>query len=270
MYAQQNYVPPHEAHFQNAQHTSHFQNQQHTSHFQNPQAEGQSFAYNKGDIRQSFATKVFTIVAVQLGLTFVLNLICHLSPTLSALALNLAPVWVIGTVFFILTLSCFRDLARRVPTNYYLLLGFTVCEAMALYAGTYYVEPETLLMALFYTAVSVGLLAFFAANTSYDFTNASFIGYFLMAHLAFNLAGFWLFGGSMFYTYVGTLAFTVYLVIDLQMILGRKEVALGVDEYVFAALNLYTDVVQLFVRILEILNKQSEKDKKNRRHAYRK
>lgn len=229
-----------------------------------------TFSYNKADVRQSFISKVFTIVSVQIGLTFILNLACHLSPTLGAIAVNFASVWVIGTIFFMLALSCFRDLARRVPVNYYLLFGFTACEALALYAGTYFIDPELLLTALFYTAVTVGLLAFFAANSNYDFTSSSFLTYFLVAHLLFNLAGFWLFGGSMLYTYVGTLMFAVYLVIDLQMILGRKEVALGIDEYVFAALSLYTDVIQLFVKILEVLNKQNEKNEKNRRKAYRK
>ena len=57
----------------------------------------------------------------------------------------------------------------------------------------------------------------------------------------------------------GVVMFSVYLVFDLQMVMGGHKVALGPDEYVFAALNLYLDVINLFLYILQLLN-QANRD----------
>jgi len=52
----------------------------------------------------------------------------------------------------------------------------------------------------------------------------------------------------------GALVFSLYLVYDTQLMLGGKhKYALSPEEYIFAALNIYLDVVQLFMYILMIV-----------------
>ena len=52
----------------------------------------------------------------------------------------------------------------------------------------------------------------------------------------------------------GALVFSLYLVYDTQLMLGGKhKYALSPEEYIFAALNIYLDVVQLFIYILMIV-----------------
>ena len=52
----------------------------------------------------------------------------------------------------------------------------------------------------------------------------------------------------------GALVFSLYLVYDTQLMLGGKhKYALSPEEHIFAALNLYIDVVQLFMYILMIV-----------------
>ena len=53
------------------------------------------------------------------------------------------------------------------------------------------------------------------------------------------------------------LSFAQYLVIDTQIILGGKKMEIGPEEYVFAALTLYLDIIQIFMYILQILNSLS-------------
>jgi FtsH-binding integral membrane protein len=53
---------------------------------------------------------------------------------------------------------------------------------------------------------------------------------------------------------VGVLLFSIYLVIDTQMIMGGKSVELRVDEYTLAALLLYIDIIQIFLYILQLLS----------------
>lgn len=56
------------------------------------------------------------------------------------------------------------------------------------------------------------------------------------------------------YCGVGVLLFSIYLIIDTQMIMGGKTVELRVDEYALAALLLYIDIIQIFLYILQLLS----------------
>ena len=52
----------------------------------------------------------------------------------------------------------------------------------------------------------------------------------------------------------GALVFSLYLVYDTQLMLGGKhKYALSPEEYIFAALNIYLDVINLFMYILMIV-----------------
>lgn len=48
---------------------------------------------------------------------------------------------------------------------------------------------------------------------------------------------------------IGLLVFSLFLVYDTQLIIGGKhrEYAYGPDDYVIAALNVYMDVIQIFL-----------------------
>merc|ERR1719235_2086474 len=47
--------------------------------------------------------------------------------------------------------------------------------------------------------------------------------------------------------------FSIYLLYDIQLVMGGKRVQIGPDEYVFAALNIYTDIIMIFLYILQII-----------------
>ena len=56
------------------------------------------------------------------------------------------------------------------------------------------------------------------------------------------------------YAAAGALIFMVYIVYDTQLMMGGKhKYAIDPEEYVFAALNLYLDIVNLFIYILSIV-----------------
>jgi len=57
------------------------------------------------------------------------------------------------------------------------------------------------------------------------------------------------------YSAAGAALFGMYLVMDTQLMLGGKhKYSLSPEDYVFAALNLYLDIVNLFLYILSMLN----------------
>ena len=56
------------------------------------------------------------------------------------------------------------------------------------------------------------------------------------------------------YASLGALVFSCYIVFDTQMMLGGEhKYSISPEEYIFAALNLYLDIVNLFLYILAIV-----------------
>lgn len=73
-----------------------------------------------------------------------------------------------------------------------------------------------------------------------------------------SLMVFWWFPMSqtvnLVYSGLGALLMCFFIVYDTQLMLGGKhKLAIGLDEYVFAALNLYLDIINLFLYLLQIL-----------------
>lgn len=50
--------------------------------------------------------------------------------------------------------------------------------------------------------------------------------------------------------------YSVYLIVDTQLIIGGKNRELTMDNYVLGAVLLYVDIIQLFIQILKILGKK--------------
>ncbi len=150
---------------------------------------------------------------------------------------------------------CVRSLSRTVPTNYILLLIFTICESwlVSMVAGNY--SPDIVLAAFGMTAGMTLGLTVYALTTKADFT--------------VMWAGIWMFGFSilmfglfaiifqsevlyMFYCVLVVVLFGFYLIIDTQLILGGKRYELSEDEYILGALILYIDIIIIFLYLLRI------------------
>lgn len=60
------------------------------------------------------------------------------------------------------------------------------------------------------------------------------------------------------YGSAGALIFSLYIIYDTQLMMGGKhKYALDPEEYIFASLNIYLDVVNLFMYILMIVGSSS-------------
>lgn len=105
--------------------------------------------------------------------------------------------------------------------------------------------------------VLVGVLTLYAIFTKRDFTTPWAI---LMAFIASLVMffSFWMINWTTFtqtlYCSMGIFVFGVYLIIDTQMVIGNKQFALSIDDYIVAALLIYIDIIQLFLYILSILS----------------
>jgi FtsH-binding integral membrane protein len=216
--------------------------------------------------RHGFIRKVMSILLLQLLVTFsVVALFCFndaakqflyapsSGPPLlySSLAASLASL---------LVLLCVPNMHRRHPHNLILLAIFTLGESVLVATASTRVEPQVLMTAVGLTAGLVTVLIAFAFQTKYDFTGHHVyfvLGlYFLMAFgLMMSLSGGN--GDTMqsLYCWLGIVLFSGFLVIDIQLMIGKNSNRqLSVDDYVLCAINLYLDIINLFLRILRQLN----------------
>lgn len=59
---------------------------------------------------------------------------------------------------------------------------------------------------------------------------------------------------TLVYASLGALIFSIYLVYDTQLMMGGKhKYSISPEEYIFAALNLYLDIINIFLFILTII-----------------
>lgn len=226
------------------------------------------FEMKSSDLRNQFAAKVFGTVFFQLAGTALLISLTFTSTFLQSIALNLNWLWGLVTLGCLLALTLSRELAKNVPTNYIVLSLFTFASSMTTFNSIYYIDIGSVYYSILFTALLVGALAVFSFNTDTDFTKPAFNLKFLGFQLIFSLVLMFLPINNILAVIASGLIFSTYLVIDLQMIAGRRDVKLGIDDYVMGAIIIYTDVIRLFIAIAELLNSSDDKNKKsNRRRA---
>ena len=55
------------------------------------------------------------------------------------------------------------------------------------------------------------------------------------------------------YACLGALLFSIYLIFDTQLILGKGQYSYSLDDAYLAAIQLYMDIINLFLYLLQII-----------------
>lgn len=225
-------------------------------------------------VRHGFIRKVYGILSMQLAVTVVVAFaacewgkqLAHSSPVMVHTILTLSLVLSVSMMF---VFACCPTVMRTSPTNYLFLAMFSLAEGVLVGFICLQYTKESLLMAFIATAVVVIALSLFACQTKHDFTGAG--PYFMVGVLVLMSFGFmismagWLGigheafqGMRMMYALGGALLFSGYLVYDTQLIVADKHAThrFEVDDYCFAAISLYVDIIQLFLYLLELFGRQ--------------
>ena len=97
-------------------------------------------------------------------------------------------------------------------------------------------------------------LTLYALTTKTDFTAmGASLFIFGMAFALFGLLGIMFGMGSLMhliYCTVGVILYGFYLVYDIQLLVGGKSNEYDYDDYVVASMQIYIDVIQMFLYIL--------------------
>ncbi|CAF3910327.1 unnamed protein product, partial [Rotaria sordida] len=119
-----------------------------------------------------------------------------------------------------------------------------------------YYKVESVLIAVGITTFVCLGITLFSFQTKYDFTSC--FGVLFVATLAlliFGIVCIFTYSRIMYTIYagLGALIFSMFLAIDTQLIMGGKQHEISAEDYVFASLMLYIDVVYIFLYLLMLL-----------------
>ena len=236
----------------------------------------QQYAMIDGWTRAAFVRKVYAILATQLLVTvgLVVGLIyagfVHGDPHYPSAFGH----WIVGPGYFLSLLATLASLCvlcglmgckNNYPMNFVGLALFTalISFTIGIFCVAYYGAGfgQELVLAFVITCATFLALTVFTVFSKIDF---SFLGpllccgIFILIIWSFILSLAFAFGGysaSWHYVFVifGIIIFVGFIVYDTYMIVTR----LGVDDYIIAAIELYLDIINLFLYLLQFLSSMS-------------
>ena len=212
-------------------------------------------------VRKGFVVKTYGILLTQLAITCGFICLSFIKPIRKEIQRNFdSPlILVFFIVFFTVTIivaivfGCCRETARTVPINYILLFSFTLCMSFYCLLLTSFFKPKEVVSAVILTFGATVGITIYAAKTSDDFTYCGAFLFALLFILVFSFILFWWVGFIIFYLILGILIYSLYIIYDTQLIIGNKTFQYNIDDYCLAALNLYIDIIYLFIRILQLI-----------------
>lgn len=225
--------------------------------------------FGEKQIRAAFVSKVYSILTVQLAFTSIL---------IAAFVLNNdtkhyfkhAQGWMfVGFgVFFVtyLILVCVESARRSTPCNFILLSILTLGYGLVAAITSCRYDTKIVLFAFAATAISCFLIAAFARSTTFDMTNCGTTLCLLgLAHMVIGIIMVLVLVpmgyanvASLILSIGGALLASLYLIFDLQLIMGGRKCELSPEEYILGAIMLYTDIIQIFIYLLEIFSRMSD------------
>ncbi|CDU20983.1 hypothetical protein YYC_01785 [Plasmodium yoelii 17X] len=219
--------------------------------------------YTSTKIRHGFIKKVYSILSLQLLITFGVSTLAVLyKPFNTFLIANHVLFLVLGMAFslpIMLALICFPNIARKYPQNYFILLAITIGITSIVALTSAILNSEVFFYSLGTTSVVVIGLTIFAFQTKWDFTGwyvYVFISFLILLFL--GIIGIFIRSKifNLIFAGVNALVLSVSIIVDTQLIIGgkHKKFEFTVDDYIFATLSLYMDIVDLFLSIASIFS----------------
>jgi len=217
-------------------------------------------------IRLGFIRKVYGILSIQLLITTLFCLIAMISKNVQSFMINnisLAYLMIFLTIILPIAIICFPNTMNKVPINYTILLLFTIAESYLVSFICSFTNPKIVFMAAFMTFALVVTLTIYAFTTSTDMTlNGSIL--FIGCCCLFLFSFFLIFTNNkllhIIFCIAGIILLGFYLIYDTQLIIGNKSYCVEMDDYILGSFMLYTDIVSIFLYILQLLQLLNSSD----------
>ncbi|KAK9841631.1 hypothetical protein WJX74_009040 [Apatococcus lobatus] len=210
-------------------------------------------------LRWGFVRKVYGIIAAQLVLTCCTASLFIFSKPVNDFATQSAAFQVAMFILPLIGLIPLYIYQKRHPTNLIILALWTMSISTSVGMACSFYQPLILLEAVGLTAsIVAGLTAytFYASRKGHEFGFMGptlFLG--LWSIVAWSFLQFFFPPGpiqSTIFALLGTLLFSGYIIFDTWMLIQKYDL----DEYIWASVNLYLDIINLFLKILQLLSRR--------------
>ncbi|KAI8394031.1 inhibitor of apoptosis-promoting Bax1-domain-containing protein [Radiomyces spectabilis] len=206
------------------------------------------------DIRMQFVRKVYSILTAQILGTIILSSVYMYNSTVQHFVQS--NVWLLYISMFggLGAMLALMWKGRSTPLNYILLGVFTLMESHLVGTVVTFYDQVIVLQALIITFGVFFALTMFTLQSKWDFSGMAPILY----------AGIWILliagivqifipfseGFQLALAIGGVVIFSGYIILDTYLIFNRYSP----EDYIMASVSLYMDIINLFLRILQILN----------------
>lgn len=222
-------------------------------------------------VRRGFIRKVYLILFTQLMVTFGIVLLFSLTRSIRKFVQSspggVTFYYVSYGTFFVtyFVLICVPSVRRKHPGNLICLGVFTLAFSYMVGAISSFYTTNSVMVCAGITTLVCLAISLFAIQTKIDFTMCTGLLFALCMVLFFFGFSCLIVYYTAGYNYIldcvwgglAALVFSLFLIYDTQMIVGGRKHELSPEEYVYGALQLYIDVVYLFLIILSFFGKSN-------------
>ncbi|KFR06608.1 Protein lifeguard 4, partial [Opisthocomus hoazin] len=206
----------------------------------------------------AFLRKVYSILSIQVLLTTVTSAVFLYSTGVQAFIHERPALLLVsgfGSLAVIVSLTIYR---HQHPVNLYLLFGFTLLEALTVAITVSFYDVSIVLQAfILTTAVFLGLTAY-TLQSKRDFSRFGaglFACLWILIFSGFLRLFFYSETVELVFAAAGALLFCGFIIYDTHLLMHK----LSPEEYILAAINLYLDIINLFLHLLRLLEAFNKK-----------
>lgn len=209
-------------------------------------------------IRLAFLRKVYGLLTMQIFLTVVIAAMFMFTPPIKDFVQT--NNWMVMLSFFasLIVLIPLHIKRKESPANLILLTVFTVIQAYTIGVIVTFYSKTIVLEALLLTFLVLGGLTIYTFQSKHDFSamhSALFAGLIILIIGGFLQIFIQSPVFELLIGFGGAFLFSLFIIYDTKMIMET----LSPEEYILATINLYMDIINLFLyilRILQALNRQ--------------
>ena len=216
------------------------------------------------EMRSKFMLKVYGILLTQLLFIFSLILTCQIKKIKEflfeqkILLIVLMSISLLAFIVIFIIFLCKPNILNKVPHNYICILIVTIAVTILLvYISILY--PVHLVIGAMSFVLAICLSIFLISLFNKIDIRYLVMAIILLSSCAFDYGLLALIYRSYYlhfvYCLIGGVIYTLYIAFDTISIRDHFRI----DDYAFAALTLYLDIVRLFIQILRILGNASNK-----------
>ncbi|XP_026521311.1 protein lifeguard 3-like [Notechis scutatus] len=214
------------------------------------------------NVRQAFIRKVYSIITLQLLLTVAIVAIFTFVAPVHTYVINHIPIYYASYGVFLicyLVLVFCQKIQRRFPWNIILMTIFTL--SLGFMTGTIASMHETkaVILAMIITTVITITVTVFSFQTKVDLT--TWTGFFCILAIVLLVTSItttivlvhkYIYWVHMLYSAICAIIFTLFLAYDTQLLLGNKRFSISPEDYVYGAIQIYVDVIYIFLSFLRL------------------